>query len=258
MLVSKSALQVVGLTVADKQIPVLDTVRIEADGTVVGSNREVVLCVSPVKAEVEAKLPLKSKGDTAVTLSSDTVRDAIKYIGVDKKFEGLLEHCDVSVADGNAVLTMYDGKRTKALQAKPYPKDYYDYKDLLRTVNAKGIKARVLLNRKRLTLMLETLNRVCQDGSDFAFLFAEFTNDGDMVVKSINRKTGQRVLGVVRGVPVKSVDTQWLASDPWQDRLLPPALPSLPAVSVISTPTKDPTMAVKRISRPATVVPTVV
>jgi hypothetical protein len=235
VIVSKSALQVVNLTASDKQIPVLDNVRVEADGTVVGSNREVTICISPVNSTVASKLPLKSQGDTAVTLTSDTVRDTIKFIGVDKRYNGLLEHCDVSVdPQGTAQVTLYDGKRTKALQAKPYPKAYFDYQDLFTTVYGKPIKARVLLNRKRLKVMLDTVEKICADGSDFSVLFAEFSEDGDMIVKAINRRTGQRVLGIVRGV--KGVETMWLDPDEWERRLIPQGLiPQAPQTTSISS-----------------------
>jgi len=217
MIVSKNALQVVNLTTADKSVPVLDTVRVESDGTVVASNRETTVCVSPVQPRVAEKLPLKSLSDVATTMTSDTARETIKLIGVDRKFGGLLEHVDISLDEGNIQVSMYDGKRTKAVQAKPYPKDYFDYQDLFQRVYDKPIKARVLLNRKRLKLLLDTIEKICMDGSDFAVLFAEFSEDGDMVVKAINRRTGQKVVGIVRGV--KDADTLWIEADDWERRL---------------------------------------
>ena len=89
MIVSKQALQVVGITVVDKGVKVLDNVHIEQDGTVVGSHREGVIVVSPVTREIRDKLILKEEDSESITLSSDTIRETIKFIGIDKKFKGL-------------------------------------------------------------------------------------------------------------------------------------------------------------------------
>lgn len=214
MIVSKSALQVVNVTTVDKAVPVLDTVHIEMDGTVVGSNREGTVIVSPVLDKIRKHIPLQ-EGDSqdACTLPSSAVRESIKFIGVDKKFKGLLEHCDiVKTEKGEAQISCVDGTRSRAIQTKAYPKNYFDYKTLAKRVFSKRSKNKVVLNRKRFLSVLNCIEKICSDGSDFSSVFLEFTDENDVIIRGVNGRTGQRVVGICRGFKTD----KWLDVDEWE------------------------------------------
>ena len=216
MIVSKDALQSVKTAIPDKQVQVLNNLHIEEDGTVVASNREGVVVVSPVLPMIRDKVPIKEMdSEGTCTLSVDTVNDIIKFIGVDKKYKGLLEHCDIVKKDKEGVITLYDGKRSKAIQAKLYPKDYYDYLSVVRGVYKKKTLARVVLNRKRLKSLLDTLEKVCSDSSDISPVYLEFTENNAMIMRGINGRTGQRVIAVCRGFKTD----KWMEADPWEVRV---------------------------------------
>lgn len=200
MIVSKNALQAVLLTVTDKQVPALDNVHIREDGGVVAANRDSVILVSPVSDEIKASFPVKGRESEEVTISSESVKDVIKYIGADKRFNGLLENCDVVKKDDKVEIVCYDGKRTKVLEGKCYP-DYFDYKALFQRVHGKSIQVKMILNLKRLRALVETMDKVTDDRGDFSPIFFEFTQDGDVIMRSIDSKTGTRVLAVCRAVP---------------------------------------------------------
>lgn len=215
MIVSKSSLHAVDCTVIDNDIRSLDNVHIEEDGTVVASNRESVLIVSPIRQEIREKLILKEGDSSSVTLSSETIKDIIKFIGIDKKYKGLLEHCDIVESEDGATITCYDGKRSKAIQAKVFPKEYYPYVELVKRVYKKALTVQIKLNRIRFVNLLNTMNKICDEKSDFAPLYLEFSEDGDMILRAESAKTGQRVFAVSRGLTNKN----WLEPENWEKAL---------------------------------------
>ena len=216
MITSKNALNVVTTTTADKNVKVLDNVHIEEDGSVVAANREGIVIVSPVVKQLRERIRL-DEGDSigSCTLSSDTIRDTIKFIGVDKKYKGLLEHCDIVRTPDGATITMFDGKRSKAMQVKVYPKDYFDYLSLVANVMKKKTTARVVLNRKRLKSLLDTLEKVCADSSDVSPVDLEFTDTNAMIMRGVNGKTGQRVIAICRGFKTD----KWMEPNDWENRV---------------------------------------
>lgn len=215
MIVSKNALQAVNVTTPDKQIPLLDTVHIREDGGVVAANRDSVVLVSPVSAETKGSFPIQSRESEEVTISAESVRDMIRYIGPDKRFNGLLEHCDVLRKDDKVEVTCYDGKRTKVLEGKCYP-EYFNYRELLQRVHTESINVKVTLNRKRLKSLIDTIDKICDDKGDFAPIFFEFTKNGDVLIRSIDAKNGTRILAVSRALPgVKYVDYS-----PWEKQFI--------------------------------------
>jgi len=215
MIVSKNALQVVNLTAPDKQVPLLDTVHIREDGGIVAANRDVVILVSPVKEEVKGAYPLKSRETEEVTISSDSIRDIIKYIGVDKRFGGLLDNCDI-VKKGEKVEVMcYDGQRTKVFEGKCYP-EYFEYMQLLTRVCEDSNNIRVVLNVKRLKALIDTIDKVCMDRGDFAPIFFEFTNSGDILIRAVDAKIGTRVMAVIRSLP----GSKFLDYSAWEKQFL--------------------------------------
>lgn len=200
MLVSKNSLNVVNLTITDKQVPVLDTVHIREDGGVVAANRDAVIIVSPVSSEVQAKYPIPAKESQEVTLTSDSIKDIYKYIGTDKTFGGILENCDIVNKDGKVEVICYDGKRTKVLEGKAYP-EYFDYKKLFERVHLESTNIRVVVNRKRLLSLISTIEKICPDKGDFSPIYFEFTRGGDVIIRAQNSRTDQKVLAVIRAVP---------------------------------------------------------
>lgn len=220
MIVSKSNLQVVHTTKVDKNIPAIDNVHIAEDGSSVGVGGKMMLVVSPVSNEVKHKLNnvLTEKGKGQVSISSDTVRSILKSIPADKQFHGLLEHCNVErVGDGEARITMSDGKRKKSIMGRIYPRKFLPWKRMMQTAmksSAKNESIKLVLNLKRLVLLLSTIEKVAPDTSGDNPVWIEFTKENYIVIRGVNMITGQRVVGIMS--VYEGVEGKWLDLDEWE------------------------------------------
>ena len=217
MIVSKSSLLAVQVTAKDKDIPALDNVRLEADGTMVGAAGNVVVAVSPVNPKVAAQVPLDDSGPGAATISAETVRKALKLLTADKTFGGLLEHCDIDVDDDNALFTFTDGKRKHTMKGRLYPYDYIPWRAIIEQALGSKEPTRVILNRARLRLLLETVEKICPDSTGQHPVYLEFTDYGDVICRARNPVTGQRVVATMKNYAFGS--SAWLKEDEWEERL---------------------------------------
>lgn len=217
MILSKSNLQVVHVTKNDR-IPVLNNVHIAEDGSTVGSNGQTVLLVGPVQETTKRSVPLDEVGvGESVTISEGTVKDILKNLPRDTQFKGLLEHCNVAVDQEDETkvnIQLTDGKRPHIITGKRWEKKYINYLDVFRRVNQTKHKARVILNLRRLSLLLETIEKACPDSLSTLPLFIEFSEEGDILIRTVNQSNGQRVLGVMSSY--KDDGGKWLEPDDWE------------------------------------------
>jgi hypothetical protein len=211
MILSKSNLKVVEVTEA-KGLPILNNVHIEPDGTTAASNGRAIICVSPVTPENRARISFieNTPQTKAVNVAAETIKDVLKNIPPDKTFGGLLEHTDF--ADG--VFNLTDSIRKKRISAKVYPREYFDYKEAFRKATKNKTQVRVVLNRKRLIEILQTIDNVCQDGTGEAPVFIEFTNDGDIILRAQSLANDQRALAYMTSY--KEEEGKWLEPTEWE------------------------------------------
>ena len=232
MIVSKANLQVVHTTKVDKAIPAIDNVHIAGDGSTVGVGGKMMLVVSPVSEEIKLKLKnvVAEKGAGGISVSSDTVRSILKSIPPDRQFKGLLEHCNIEPTEGGeALITMSDGKRKKHITGKLYPRGFLPWETMMKDAmqscedngksvkegnNAIGGNMRLVLNLKRLTLLLTTIEKVAPDTSGDNPVWIEFTKSNYIVIRGLNMITGQRVVGVMS--PYEGAEGKWLELDEWE------------------------------------------
>jgi len=217
LIVSKSSLLAVQVTAKDKDIPALDNVRLEPDGTMVGAAGNVVVAVSPVNPKVAAQVPLEDSGPGAATISAETVRKALKLLTADKTFGGLLEHCDIDVQEDNAHFTFTDGKRRHTMKGRLYPHKYIPWEVIIEKALTSRESTRVILNRTRLRLLLDTVEKICPDSTGQHPVYIEFTSYGDVVCRARNPITGQRVVATMKNYAFGSA--AWLKEDEWEQRL---------------------------------------
>lgn len=206
-------------TRADKMIPILNNVRVEPDGTTIGSNGKAIIAVSPVSGAIKKQLPLSETANGPLTLPAPFVHDILKQIPKDTRFKGLLEHCDIHEIDkaGTVSVKIRDGRGPKSLDGKKYPRDYTKYKEVFERVAGTKQSVKVVLNRKRFLDTLDTLAKVAPHGGDFAPLWLEFTEENDVVLRTYNPATGQRVLAVMSSL--KGGESQWLEESDWEKEL---------------------------------------
>lgn len=198
MIVSKGSLKVVDLTTPDKNIPVLNNVLIERDGTVVACNGRAVLAVSPPAEEIKQRVPIEeSTLSDGITISADGIRSVIKAIPRDALFGGLLEYCDIADEGDRARFTISDGKRKHGIEGKKYSRKFVDYKAMLQEASSHKKVATVVINRKRLLQLLKTLTDIVPDPNGEAQVMMEFTDQHEVIFRSINPVNKQRVLGMM-------------------------------------------------------------
>jgi len=216
MILNKSNLVIVDLVKVDVGVPVLNNIHVRKDGTSVASNGRAVVAVSPVGSEVKGKLPLEEsrlkEGSEGITISAEFIREVLKNMPKDTMFGGLLEHCDI---DRSGAVRLNDGKRQRLLKGRLYDRDYVGFEEVFSRKRSGGV--RVVVNLKRLLLMLSVISKVCPDSSEETPVFLEFTEQNDIVVRAENRKTGQRVIGIAKSY--KSVEGKWLKSNLWEKLL---------------------------------------
>ncbi len=217
MILSKENLVIENVTGKDKNIPVLDNVHIEEDGTTVASNGKVVLIAQPVKSHISKNVPVQKFDGfltEPVSLARDTVKDIIKNIPKDSTFGGALEYCTIQNEGGQVIVHTHDGKSGKRIVGKVYPRPYVDYKKIVKHHgNPKNISNRMVFDSKRLTLLLVTLGKLSEE----APIYSEFTKNGDVLLRTVNQSTGQRFLAIVAGVQGK-----WLEYNSYEKALVSP------------------------------------
>lgn len=240
MIVSKQNLLVVHTTKADSAIPALDNVHIAADGSTVGVGGKMLLAVSPVNEKVKDKLQniLEEHGAGDITISSETVKSILKRFGMaDKKFDGMLDHCNIeTINERECRVTQTDGKRRDRFTGKVYRREYVNYKSVLRTAMESVTGSnnlvcehcgkemdvdkskKIVLNLKRLLLLLQTIEKIAPDSSGDSPVWIEFTESDYIVIRGINMVNGQRVVGIMS--PFTGVEGKWLDPNDWELSLI--------------------------------------
>lgn len=220
MILSKQNLQTVNITRVDSAVPALDNVHIAEDGSTIGVGGKMTIAVAPVKEDVKHKIQniITEAGAGGMTISADTVRHILKDMPADKQFGGLLEHCNIEkINDEECRITLTDGKRKRNIVGKIYRREYVPYRPLFKVameVCVNGTSRRIVLNLKRLLLLLQTIEKVAPDTSGDSPVWIEFTDSDYIIVRGINMITGQRAIGVMSSFT--GTEGKWLEPDEWE------------------------------------------
>lgn len=220
MIVSKANLQTVHATKVDSNIPALDNVHIAEDGSTVAVGGKMMIVVSPVKQELKNKLVnvVQEKGYGSMSVNADTVRKIIRSIPADRKYSGLLEHCNVErIGSRTCCFTMTDGKREQSIVGKVYPREFLPYRTLVQNAvetSEVGKGMRLVMNLKRLLLLLQTIEKVAPDTSGDSPIWVEFTEKNYIIIRALNMITGQRCIGIMS--PYGGTEGKWLNVDDWE------------------------------------------
>lgn len=211
MIYSRSNL--VTALVTSKAPPILNNIHF-VNGATIAFDGKLLVAVSPVNERVKGEVPLPESESGTLTVSADTIKEVLKNMPTDKKFHGLLEHCDVT-SSGKFALT--DGKRSRSITGKVFAKDFIDYKSVFRKAKESPAVVKVVLNRHRLKQMLDFLDKACPDGSNESPVYLEFSQDNDILARATNPINGQRAIGYLTSY--KAEEGQWLEADEWESGL---------------------------------------
>jgi hypothetical protein len=230
MILSKIALQLVALTGKNKSAPVFDYICIEPDGTVVATNGRVLSLVSPVADTIKAKVPLTKKDNAdcfgeRILLTSEAVRTILKAIPKDTQFKGLLEHCSIWLdSEGSTTVKVQvtDGRRTSDLTLRRINSEYITYEKVLKEASESRLMVgtdniQCVLNRKRMSLLVDALDKVCPYDGEFSPIYWEFTKRGHVIVRAQNELTKQRMFSVFGKAEWQ--DGEWVEWDEWEKHI---------------------------------------
>lgn len=215
MILGKNNLLAVAMSNPDKDIPVLDCLFIERDGTTVAGSRKAILCVSPIDEEIKEGVQLRENKCNSVSVSSETIKDVLKIIPRDLKYGGLLEHVDIRETDKGIIFTTTDGKRQKQIAGKIVDHRYTNYREIIKRALTTRESKQIVLNRKRLLSLLDTMEKICPDSSGKSLIYIEFTENNDIVLRCENRKSRQRAIGVMWSYT--GVEGKWMDLDDWEN-----------------------------------------
>jgi len=219
MILSKNNLLVYLMSGKDKDLPQLDNVHIEKNGSTVGASKMGILCVGPVPKKVKKEL-IDIYGDSkseAATVSNKTIKNVVRNIPKDVLFQGRLEYTDMKSDEDGLEFTLHDGKRKHKIQGKKYNRKYIPYKKILRKQLNSPVKERIIVNCTRLRLLLEAIEKTCGDSSDETPIFLEFTENNDLILRAINQITGQRTLATMTTYEGKG--EEWIKESKWEKKL---------------------------------------
>jgi hypothetical protein len=220
VIVTKASLSAVKVARRDKDLPVLDNIRIEKDGTTVACARNIVLAISPPGEARAAESPVSNSGalDSDITVPSEWVKGVLKEVKTDKTFDGLQEYIDVRVErketpEPVAFFRWVQDGEPQVLCADLYDGQFIDYRSVFaRSLNNRS-GVRLKMNRVRLKALVDTLDKVAPDNGE-APVYIEFTEAGDMIMRATNDKTGQRAVAVMTRYSERGGD--WLDPDEWE------------------------------------------
>lgn len=243
MILSKQNLEIYSVPQTDKGIPVLNNVHVTAEGATIAANSKSFIAVSPVTDMVKNSLPLKDvdanglsndvrkicggeNGKDGFSISIGLAKEVCNAMPPDTVFGGLTEHTVVSpvMSENSEVLgelkfETTDGKRKKILAGKKFDRKYIEYRGFLKKIfNAESRKVKLVLNRKRLLTLINVLEKLCADKTGHSLIFVEVNNDNELILRSLNPRTGQHVSAFMTSYSQE--EEEWIENDEWEKQFV--------------------------------------
>jgi hypothetical protein len=189
-------------------------VKINSDGSTVAANGKVVMAVGPVD-ESRAHFPdvgeRSRPGPEGISLPLETIERVVKNLPKEKR----MQHAAITKSRDprKFKLTTTDMVHEQSVEVLPKPERFPDWKGVFRKVRGAG-SMRICLNRKVLIDLLKAMEEACPDSGGENHLYIEMNPDGvGLVLRSVNRDTGQRAIG---GITAYKTGEHWLPKDAWE------------------------------------------
>ncbi len=216
MLYSKANLQVAAVASKNPFDGALNGVQFDADGSTAACDGASLVAVGPAKPETHFPDVGKraTPGHVGVVLKPDFVAEVETIIPKDKRVS--LQHVAMTVgADPTKTefTTIDKSGRVRRVAEHPKKDRVFDWRSVVKkalTPKAGGSVTRVCVGRKALLEVLKTMCDACPDNTDAA-VFIEIGSG--MVLRAVNRETGQRVVGVASA---RVSGEGWPEKDVWE------------------------------------------
>jgi hypothetical protein len=202
---NKANLQVVQITKADKDQPLLNNVHITPNGDTVGANGAAIVVVQNMK--LTNTVPVDFGEDVGITIAAEHIKEVLKALPNDKKFGDLLDRVSLEeeVKEGVGSRTVFkfsDGHRDRVIEARQYPYGYVKYHGIFKKVYSERCLGgnssckSFVVNRKRLLSVLSALDKIAPDSSGVFPLFVDVL-DNELLIRLEHPRTRQRIVCVV-------------------------------------------------------------
>lgn len=215
MLFSKANLMVGGVAAKDAKDP-LHCIRLNPDGSTVAANGKVVMAVGPMERK---RVHFPSVGEevtpegSGVSIPLDLLDKVVKNLPKDKRTDlqnAVMTYC---AEPGKVELTTSDTRHTQRIAGFPNKGGFPEWRGSLRKLRGSG-GTKICVNRKTLLELLTALEEACPDKGDENQMYIEINPESTgMVLRCVNRETGQRAIG---GVIAYNTDGHWLPCDQWE------------------------------------------
>lgn len=173
--------------------------QLNRDGSALATNKKVFMAVEGVPADKREQVPLRGAelGTGSISMSDSTAKEILKNVPRDKLFQGALEHIDVSASEGEGDFTAEttDGRRARTMRCRALGKQMPPGPMVQRILETLDRGTVLCLNRKRLLLLLDAMEKVAEDSSGESPVWIGLGKDGDVALRCVDWSTGQRVLG---------------------------------------------------------------
>lgn len=217
MILNKENLLVSGVIGSDKSIPILNNVHITIDGSTVSANTKSVLVVSPAAGSADYTDSLEQWKEP-MTVPAESVKGILKDLPAGNECE--ISHSVTTKGNINfhVAIDLEDSIKesgSKYINGKKFLRGFIDFMSRIKNVFGSHRYGkqnyRLILNKRRLLLLLDTINKICPDSSGETAVYLE-TVENDCVIRCLNRTTKQVACGVMKG----EQDSEWMEYTQWE------------------------------------------
>lgn len=222
MLYSKANLKVAAVASTNPYDGALNGVQFDPDGSTVACNGSALVAVGPVKTKVhgfESVGQQGSPGTQGIVLKPDFIKEVETIIPKDKRVS--LQHVAMTVGADPAkteFTTIDKSGRVRRVAEWPKKDRIFGWRDVVRKAASPIAGEHVLKVCVGRNALLDVLQAVCDacPGSGDDPVFLEIGSG--IVVRTVNRETGQRVIGVASA---RVSAEGWPEKDEWEKSAMP-------------------------------------
>lgn len=194
-------------------------VQIHGDGVLVAANKRAALVVGPISNELPVlnrfKIDNQGLGGDVVGLTTETALALERMVKRSKEFGVVMEHAALrGDGRGKVEAESHDGKRPARMTLPVREGRRVDTRVLLGRASGTGSVWRGALNRKRILGLIEAMCKACPDKSGEVPLYVELFADGRVIMRTVNRETGQWCVGLTAAYRVE--DERWEGRQEWE------------------------------------------
>jgi hypothetical protein len=172
-------------------------VAIEPDGTIVTMNEQALYVAAPVTGVVNIPFGDKEPFQERTIVTAKALEDLYKMVPRDTLFGGVFENISLTDNQDDGVVNtrISNGRSESTFTMRKIQTGFPDWKSMLKSAwtNRNSDLSAYCFNRERMTLAVDSLNTACKYSGAFSPVFEYHCTGGQVIWRSINELTGQRV-----------------------------------------------------------------